>query len=143
MKYKYLILLLVLMLTGCFFGEVGSGITSRVCTRETTIEEITLIEQKEIKQKNNEIINVLITNKIIGKENSTFKSLKNSYLSELNNLKLSGITTNVISDLDNEYSVSYQFDFNTISENLKEKYEFEDLFHNQIKKYEKEGYKCK
>lgn len=143
MKYKYLGFLSVLILTGCFFGEAGSGITSRVCTRETTIEEITLMEQKEIKQKNNEIINVVITNKIVGKENSTFKSLKNSYLSESNNLKQLGIITNVVSDLDNEYSVSYEFDFNNLSELLKEKYEFEDLFHNQIKKYEKEGYKCK
>lgn len=143
MKKKYLILLLSLILTGCFFGEVGSGYTTKTCTKKTSLDDITLIEEKVIKQKDNNIVSIVIINKIAGEETSTFKSLKNSYLSEINNLKNLGISTNIISDLENEYSVSYEFDFSNISKELKEKYEFEDLFHNQIKKYEDEGYKCK
>lgn len=142
MKKKYLCLLLSLMLTGCFFGEVGSGFTTQTCTKETILDDITLIEQKIIKQKDNNVVSIIITNKIVGKESPTFKSLKNSYLSEINNLKSLGITTNVVNEIENEYSVSYEFDFNTITEEFKEKYEFEDLYHNQIKKYEQEGYKC-
>ncbi|MBE6152551.1 MAG: hypothetical protein E7165_04495 [Firmicutes bacterium] len=143
MKNKYLILLLIFILTGCFFGEAGSGYTSRTCTKETQVDGITLTEEKKIKQKDNNIVDIIITNKIIGEENTTFKSLKNSYLSELNNLKNQGIITNIISDLKGEYSVSYEFTLGNISNELKEKYEFEDLYHNQLKKYEKEGYKCK
>ena len=143
MKNKYLILLLIFILTGCFFGEAGSGYTSRTCTKETQVDGITLTEEKKIKQKDNNIVDIIITNKIIGEENTTFKSLKNSYLSELNNLKNQGIITNIISDLKGEYSVSYEFTLDNISNELKEKYEFEDLYHNQLKKYEKEGYKCK
>lgn len=142
MKNKYLIVLSSLILTGCFFGEVGSGYTTRNCIRETTLDGITLVEEKIIKQKDNNMISVLVVNKIVGEENSTVKSLKNSYLSEINNLKKLGIAANVVSDLKNEYSVSYEFDFSNISKELKEKYEFEDLFHNQLKKYEDEGYKC-
>ena len=142
MKKKYLILGLLLLLTGCFFGEAGSGYTSKTCTLKTELEDITLIEEKIIKQKDNNIVSVTVTNKIMGKENSIFKSLKNSYLSEINNLKTLGIETNIISDLENEYSVSYILELDTISEELKDKYEFEDLFHNQLKKYEDEGYKC-
>lgn len=142
MKKKYLILLLSLTLTGCFFGEVGSGYTTKTCTKETSLDSITLTEEKVVKQKDNNMVSIVITNKIVGEESEIFKSLKNSYLSEINNLKNLGITTNVVSDLENEYSVSYEFDFNNISKELKKKYEFEDLFHNQIKKYEDEGYKC-
>ena len=50
---------------------------------------------------------------ILGKESITFKSLKNSYLSEINNLKNLNIITNVVSDIDGEYSVSYDFDLGT------------------------------
>lgn len=142
MKKKSLILLLSLVLTGCFFGEVGSGYITKTCTKETSLDDITIIEQKVVKQKDNNIVSIVVINKIIGDESSTFKSLKNSYLSEINNLKTLGIVTNVESDLEEEYLVSYEFDFSTISDEMKEKYEFEDLYHNQLKKYEDEGYKC-
>ena len=143
MKNKYLILLLLLLITGCFFGDVGSGYTTKTCIKETVIDEITLIEEKSIRQKDNNVVNIVITNKIKGEQNATFKSLKNSFLSEISNLKNLGIQTNIISDLKDEYSVSYEFDFVTISNELKDKYEFEDLYHNQLKKYENEGHKCK
>lgn len=142
MKKKYLVLLISLMITGCFFGEVGSGITSKTCTRETSLDGITLIEEKTIKQKDNELRIIVVTNKIVGEPTTTFKSLKNSYLSEIKNLQNLGIKTSVIDDVEHEYSVSYEFDLNTISDDLKEKYEFENLYHNQLKKYEQEGYKC-
>jgi len=142
MKIKYLILLMSMMATGCFFGEVGSGITAKKCTRETTINDVTLIEEKLIKQKDNNIVNIVVTNKVVGKDNETSKALKNSYLSEANNLKNMGIVVNVISDIKNEYSVSYELDFSNISHEIKTKYGFEELYHNQLKKYENEGYKC-
>lgn len=143
MKIKYLILLLPLMITGCFFGEVGSGIITKTCTRQTIINDITLIEEKVIKQKDNQILSIVVNNKIVGDTNVTFRSLKNSYLSEVNNLKSLGIVINTNEDIKNEYSVSYELDFNTLSDELKRKYEFEELYHNQIKKYENDGYNCK
>lgn len=143
MKIKYLILLLPLIITGCFFGEAGSGFTSKTCTRQTSIDDITLIEEKVIKQKDNKIVSVVVSNKVVGDTSETFRALKNSYLSEVNNLKNLGIVVNINEEVKNEYSVSYELDFSTLSEELKRKYEFEDLYHNQLKKYEDEGYKCK
>ena len=143
MKIKYSILLLPLIITGCFFGEVGSGFTSKTCTRQTSINDITLIEEKVIKQKDNKIVSVVVSNRIVGESNETFKALQNSYLSEANNLKSLGIFVNINEEVKNEYSVSYEFDFSTLSEELKRKYEFKELYHNQLKKYEDEGYKCK
>lgn len=143
MKNKYLILLLTLILTGCFFGEVGNGYTTKTCTRKTKLDKIEIIEEKTIKQKDNNLISVVIINKIIGEENATFKSLKNSYLSEINNLKNMGIATTIINDSKQEYSVSYELVLNDVSDELKEKYDFEELFHNQLKKYQNEGYECK
>ena len=35
------------------------------------------------------------------------------------------------------------FDEKEIFDDLKNKYDFEELAHNQIKKYEEEGYECK
>ena len=141
MKKIYLILSFSLLITGCF-GEVGSGITSKDCTRETFIDDIKLVEQKKIRQKDNKMLSVTIINKIVGKQNSTFKSLKNSYLSEIKNLSNLGIMTQVINDIEEEYTVSYDLNLDSITKELKEKYEFEDLYHMQLKKYEEEGYKC-
>ena len=141
MKKSYLILIITLMLTGCF-GEVGSGITSKICTRETVIDDITLVEQKTLKQKDNKIISILIVNKIIGKENATYKSLKNSYLSESRNLSNLGVITTIKDDVEGEYSVSYELDFTSMPTELIEKYEIEDLYHEQLNKYKEEGYKC-
>lgn len=141
MKRVCLILIITLLLTGCF-GEAGSGITSKVCTRETTIDSITLIEQKTLKQKDNKIISILIVNKIVGKENATYKSLKNSYLAESKNLSDLGVITTVKDDVEGEYSVSYELNFTSISNDLIERYEIEDLYHKQLNKYKEEGYKC-
>ena len=141
MKKIYLILIFSLLVTGCF-GEVGSGITSKVCTRETSLDDIKLIEQKKIRQKDDKMLSITITNKIVGKQNSKFKSLKNSYLSEIKNLSNLGIMTYVIDDIDEEYIVSYDLDLVSTSKELRDKYQFEDLYHKQLKKYEEEGYKC-
>lgn len=141
MKKFYFILLFPFLLAGCF-GEIGSGITSKVCTRETNIDDVKLIEQKKIRQKDDKMLSVIVTNTIVGNQGITFKSLKNSYLSEINNLNNQGIATNVIDDKVGEYSVSYDLNLVSISRELKEKYQFEDLYHKQLKKYEDEGYKC-
>lgn len=141
MRKFYLILLFSFLLAGCF-GEVGSGITSKECIRETNIDDVKLIEQKKIRQKDDKMLSVTVTNTIVGNQSVTFKSLKNSYLSEINNLSNLGIMTNIIDDVSGEYIVSYDLDLVSISRELKEKYQFEDLYHKQIKKYEEEGYKC-
>lgn len=132
-------------LTGCFFGEVGSGYLTKECLRTIDYGDIKIIEKRIIKNKDNDVVSIEFHNTVssVNKENITFKAIKNSYISELNDLKDKGLVTEIILDLDNEYGVSYLFEFNEMSDEIKEKYEFEELNHNQIKKYEEEGYECR
>ena len=72
-----------------------------------------------------------------------FKALKNSYTSEANNLNNSNVLATVNNEKDKELTVTYNFNYSDLDSTIKEKYNLTDLNHNQIKKYEEEGYKCK
>lgn len=132
------------IVSGCFFGEVGSGYISKTCTKTIDYDGVEVIEEKVIKSKDNNVVSITFNNTIkTEKPNSIFKSIKNSYISELNSLSNLGLLTTKNEDIENTLIVSYEFDQSLISEELKEKYNFEELAHNQIKKYEEEGYECK
>lgn len=132
------------IVSGCFFGEVGSGYISKTCTKTIDYDVVEVIEEKVIKSKDNNVVSITFNNTIkTEKPNSIFKSIKNSYISELNSLSNLGLLTTKNEDIENTLIVSYEFDQSLISEELKEKYNFEELAHNQIKKYEEEGYECK
>lgn len=133
-----------IFVSGCFFGDVGSGYITKTCSRIITYDQVKVIEEKVIKSKDNDIVQITFNNTINTDEtNNTFKSIKNSYISEFNDLTNSGLKTEKNEEIKNQLKVSYEFDISTISDTLKEKYDFEQLAHNQIKKYEKEGYECK
>ena len=146
MKYKLSIwfLFVAFITTGCFFGEVGSGYITKTCTKTTIHEDTTIIELKEVKSKDNNVVSIKFINNIKSlKSNYIFKSIRNSYISEINELNSKGVNTRIVTDIEGDYEVSYLFDFNNIDEEIKNKYSFEKLNHNQIKKYETEGYECK
>ena len=143
-KKIFVALLSSILVSGCFFGEVGSGYITKTCTKIVNYGDVEVIEEKVIKSKDNNIVTITFNNTITtDKVNSTFKSIRNSYISELNDLNSIGLKTEKNEELENTLKVSYEFDQSIISEELKEKYDFEALSHNQIKKYEKEGYDCK
>lgn len=146
MRHKLLIsfLCITFITTGCFFGEVGSGYITKTCTKTTTHGDVTIIETKEIKSKDNNIVSISFTNSLeSSKSDFIFRSIRNSYISEMNELNSRGINTKLITDIEGNYEVSYLFDFDSIDDDIKNKYNFEKLNHNQIKKYEQEGYECK
>lgn len=143
-KKIFVTLLSSIFVSGCFFGEVGSGYITKTCTRIIDYDNVQVIEEKVIKSKENNIMTIIFNNTITTeKPNSTFKSIKNSYVSELNSLINLGLTTEKNEEIENTLIVSYEFDQSLISDDLKDKYAFEELAHNQIKKYEEEGYECK
>ena len=142
-KKIFVTLLSSILVSGCFFGEVGSGYITKTCTKVTNSNNVEIIEEKVIKSKDNNIVTITFNNTITtDKVNSTFKSIRNSYISELNDLNNKGLKTDKNEEQENTLKVSYEFDPSIISEELKEKYDFEELSHNQIKKYEEEGYEC-
>lgn len=143
-KNIFITLLSSILVSGCFFGEVGSGYITKTCTKVIDYEDVQVIEEKIIKSKENNIASIIFKNTIkTEKQNNTFKSIKNSYISELNVLSDLGLKTEKNEDIENTLMVSYEFDQNLIGDDLKSKYDFEELTHNQIKKYEAEGYECK
>ena len=132
------------LVSGCFFGDVGSGYFTKTCTKVITYDKVEVTYEKVIKSKDNKIVTITFNNTVATDElNSTFKSIRNSYISELNNLNSLGVNTEKNEEVENTLKVSYEFDQSVISEDLKDKYDFEELNHNQIKKYEEEGYECK
>lgn len=143
-KKIFVTLLSSILVSGCFFGEVGSGYITKTCTKTIDYDGVEVIEEKVIKSKENNVITITFNNTIkTEKTSSIFKSIKNSYISELNSLSNLGLTTSKNEEIENTLTVSYEFDQSLISDEVKEKYAFEELAHNQIKKYEEEGYECK
>lgn len=143
-KRIFVSLLSSILVSGCFFGEVGSGYITKTCTKVITYDKVEVTYEKVIKSKDNKIVTITFNNTVATDElNSTFKSIRNSYISELNNLNSLGVNTEKNEEVENTLKVSYEFDQSVISEDLKDKYDFEELNHNQIKKYEEEGYECK
>lgn len=143
-KRIFVAILTSIFISGCFFGEVGSGYITKTCTKSFIYDNVEVIEERVIKSKDNNVVNIIFNNTITTNElNSTFKSIKNSYISELNDLSNYGLKTEKNEEIKNVLKVSYEFEYEIISEELKNKYNFVDLAHNQIKKYEEEGYDCK
>ena len=143
-KRIFITLLSSVLVSGCFFGEVGSGYITKTCTKVITYDEVEVTQEKVIKSKDNNVVTIIFNNTITTEKlNSTFKSIRNSYISEMNDLNSLGLTTEKNEEIENTLRVSYEFEINNISEELRNKYDFEELAHNQIKKYEEEGYDCK
>lgn len=143
-KKIFITLLSSILVSGCFFGEVGSGYITKTCTKVINYDEVEVTQEKVIKSKDNKVITITFNNTITTKKtNNTFKSIRNSYISELNDLTSLGLKTEKNEEVENNLKVSYEFEQSAISEELKDKYDFEELSHNQLKKYEEEGYECK
>lgn len=143
MRKIILILLISLLMTGCF-GETGSGIITKTCTKTIDEDNISITQERVIKNENNNVIVVIFQDTIINNGNDNyFKALKNSYTSEANNLNNINVLATVNNEKDKELTVTYNFNYSDLDSTIKEKYNLTDLNHNQIKKYEEEGYKCK
>lgn len=142
MKKSVLILLCSFLLTGCL-GEVGSGIITTTCIKKTEDEGLTIKEERIIKNENNNVILVLYRNTITNNgDDNYFKALKNSYTSEVNNLNSNNVLSSISDGEHQEFVVTYNFEYEKISTQIKEKYDLKELNHNQIKKYEESGFKC-
>ena len=143
MKKLIFSLLICLLLTGCF-GEIGSGIITKTCTKTIEEEGLTITKERVIKNENNNIIVVIFRDTITNTgDDNYFRALKNSYTSEVNSLNSNNVLSTIDNEKDKELIVTYNFSYSNLDESVKEKYNLTDLNHNQIKKYEEEGFKCK
>ncbi len=143
MKKIIIILMFSFLLTGCF-GEAGSGIITNTCTKVTEDDGIIIKEERIIKNENNNVILVMYHNTVTNNgDDKYFKALKNSYTSEVSNLSSVNVDAKIDLVKDKEFVVTYNFEYGKLSDEIKTKYDLTELNHNQVKKYEEQGFKCK
>lgn len=144
-KIKLILLLLTLTaVTGCLLKEEGKGYLTKTCSLSENLDNIIKNEEINITHKDDDM--TLITIKITYLDSSDDKMLsilKDSILSEKQSLKNEkGLTIEVI-DKDNSLEINYSFDYNNISENVKQLYKIDNKYHIQIKYLKEQGYICK
>ncbi len=133
---KIILLITVLLLTGCF-GEAGKGYITKKCTKQESINGNIVNTSIEIKSKQGNIENIEITE--LYDKNIDLESITKSKKSEQNLYKqMNGISLDI---LGNEFK--YIINVQEIPEIITEKFNIKNEQHKQIKYYEELGYECK
>ena len=128
---KYLILLLPIFLTGCF-GLNGSGVLTNECVKEENTPWMTEKDKYVITYKEGKISKIEITNEFDGIDmNSSIESYKKTYEKD----KGVSITS------DNN-KITYSFDMNKISNDIKKEFSLKDTYNDQVKVLIEQGYTC-
>ncbi len=132
---KIVILLLCLMLTGCF---ENSGYLVKSCTKEEKADTLTNITTYTFGFKNDIIEDLRITFDYQDTQNSTIKNIKQSLEMENNYYKL---VSNVIIDDVNHYKVEYQLPLEANDE-IKEKYIIKTSRTDLVNLLKSKGFVC-
>lgn len=132
---KIILILTILILTGCF-GEVGKGYITKTCTKEENINNIKVNTNIEIKSKEGNVENITITEVF---DTNDLTSITNSKKSEKN---LYQQTTGIILEINNN-TFTYKIDVLEASDLIKERFNIKEETHKQISFYEENGYICK
>ena len=133
---KYLILLSIFLLTGCF-GNVGKGELTSICTKTIKTENLEDTTTYEINFKQDIISDVKVTKYYSGRED-IIKSIINSYESQID---LYGVKTETEKN-NRLYKIVYYFSGN-VSEKLKDDFYLQEERSKQVKKLEELGFECK
>ena len=133
---KTIILIIPILLTGCL-GEAGKGYITKTCKKTESINNNTIETKIEIKAKQGNIETLTITETY--DKNMDLESITNSKKSEQNLFKQ---TTGATLDI-NDNVFTYKINKNESSDLIIERFNIKDEQHEQIKIYEKDGYKCK
>ena len=132
---KIVILLLCLMLTGCF---ENSGYLVKSCTKEEKADTLNNITTYTFGFRNDIIEELKITFDYQDTKNNTIPNIKKSLEMENNYYQL---VTNVIVDNENQYKVEYQLPLDADDE-LKEKYIIRTSRTDLVNSLENNGYIC-
>lgn len=133
---KYFLLIITLLLTGCF-GEVGKGYITKKCTKEENINGYNKTTIIYLKSKQDEIEEIKIEE--IYDESIDLSSINDSKKSEENLFnQIKGATIEI-----NNNKFTYIVNLKESNDIIKEKFEIEEKAHKQLKKYEEQGYVCK
>ncbi len=133
---KYLILLSIFLLTGCF-GNVGKGELTSICTKTIKTENLEDTTTYEINFKQDIISDIKVTKYYSGSED-IIKSIITSYESQID---LYGVKTETEKN-SRSYKIVYYFSDN-VSEKLKDDFYLQEERSKQVKKLEELGFECK
>lgn len=133
---KYLILLSIFLLTGCF-GNVGNGELTSICTKTIKTENLEDTTTYEINFKQDIISDIKVTKYYSGSED-IIKSIITSYESQID---LYGVKTETEKN-SRSYKIVYYFSDN-VSEKLKDDFYLQEERSKQVKKLEELGFECK
>lgn len=133
---KYLILLSIFLLTGCF-GNVGKGELTSICTKTIKTENLEDTTTYEINFKQDIISDIKVTKYYSGSED-IIKSIITSYESQID---LYGVKTETEKN-SRSYKIVYYF-IDNVSEKLKDDFYLQEERSKQVKKLEELGFECK
>lgn len=133
---KYLILLSIFLLTGCF-GNVGKGELTSICAKTIKTENLEDTTTYEINFKQDIISDIKVTKYYSGSED-IIKSIITSYESQID---LYGVKTETEKN-SRSYKIVYYFSDN-VSEKLKDDFYLQEERSKQVKKLEELGFECK
>ena len=130
-NFKYLILLLPLVLTGCF-GNAGKGVLTNECVSKIETQWMTETDKYTITYKEGKVTNVVISNQYEGFDmKESMETHKKAYEKE------KGVNITI----DNN-TITKEFDMNKVNSNIKEVFNLKDSYNEQIKVLTDQGYTC-
>ena len=128
MKKKYLILLLPLIFTGCF-GKAGSGILTAECKRNVQTASIEEVDRYIFEYVNGNITKIKIT-KSYNQDVDLEASMKAYNTFNGVNASISGM------------EITYDFDLDIVSDEVKDIFDIKDTYNEQIKTLKNLDYIC-
>lgn len=143
---KILILIIPLLLTGCF-GGAGQGYLTNTCTKQEISDGFKSTETYVVDFKKDDINHVKITNSYESFNDSGKLSLKaiketvKNYNQKVKNM--SGVIITIVEDTNNKAIITYDIDYSLISEENLKFFELVDDYNTQINKLKEKNMECK
>lgn len=143
---KIIILILPLLLTGCF-GKAGKGYLTDTCTKTEESNGFKSSESYVIDFKGDDITNVKIINNYevtndIGV--NSLKAIKQTLISYNKSIKnMEGVTINIIEDNDKNIVIEYNIDYSLVSEENLEFFKLVKDYNTQINKLKELKMECR
>lgn len=141
MKKIIFSLIFLLIFSGCT-NDALNGYTTVTCTKEQTFNETKNTNKVEIRQKDNNVIDLTIHQLYETSSSSTLDAYKQSLIAQSNEYKDKNIEI-ASNQLSSSFEMIYKIKKENFTDEIIEKFKIEELASNQIRNYEKLGYSCK
>lgn len=136
MKKQILLILSILLLSGCF---EDSGVLTTTCTKEENANTLSSKTVYEIISKKDDIERIEVTYTYKDNTKNTISSIKTSINSSDNYIK--GLNKKILLDANDEFRVSYIISKDSNDE-VKNKFDFKNKRSDLVKILKEKGFSC-